>query len=127
MIRLIRTMWAGLGLFAAMLSPGCGDSAAPQPISVSIVPDVASLPAGGTQDFTATVDNDPAAKGVSWTVTGGGCSGELCGSITPNSSASGAAVTYTSPATVPSPTVVTITATSLTDITKFVSATVTIS
>jgi hypothetical protein len=127
MIRLIRTMWAGLGLLAAMLSSGCGDSAAPLPISVSILPDVASLPAGGTQDFTATVDNDPAAKGVAWTVTGGGCSGALCGTIRPNSSASGATVTYTSPTTVPTPAVVTITATSLTDITKLVSATVTIS
>jgi hypothetical protein len=79
-----------------------------------------------TQAFTATVANDSANKGVAWTVTGTGCSGATCGTVTPASSASGAAATYTAPGTVPSPATVTLAATSVADPTKSASATITV-
>ena len=126
MRRFIRSASSALGFLPMVLVSGCGETTAPQPISVSVLPDAASLPAGGTQAFTATVKNDPTTKGVTWTVTGGGCSGAACGTVAPTSSASGAAVTYTAPATVPTPATVTVIATSGADNTKFAPAAVTI-
>jgi hypothetical protein len=74
----------------------------------------------------ATVANDAAAKGVSWTVSGAGCSGATCGVVSPATSASGASVTYTAPAAPPNPPTVTLTATSVADGTKSASITITI-
>src|SRR2546430_16616568 len=70
----------GLVLLAA-----CGDSTAPggagQAISVAVVPPSASLLTSRSQDFTATVTNDPSNSGVTWSITG--CSGGpgVCGSL----------------------------------------------
>jgi len=81
----------------------------------------ASLVAGTTASLTAAVANDSANAGVKWTVT---CGSAACGSISPTSTASGAATTYTAPAIPPSPATVTITATSVTDTTKTATATI---
>jgi hypothetical protein len=118
------TLAASLALFLLVMS--CDESTAPQPISVSVLPEAASLPAGGTRDFRATVENDPATRGVTWTATGAGCSGAACGTITPTASASGDAVNYTAPSTAPAPATVTITAVSVADNSKHDVATVTI-
>jgi hypothetical protein len=83
-----------------------------------------SLVIGTTASFTATVANDSANKGVTWTVTCG--SSGACGGFSPTSTASGSPTTYTAPAAVPTNNTVTITATSVTDTTKSASATVTI-
>jgi hypothetical protein len=85
-----------------------------------------SVPTGQTSSITATVQNDAQNKGVSWTLTGAGCSGATCGALSATSSASGAAIIYTAPATVPTPATVTAAATSVTDSTKTAPVTITI-
>jgi hypothetical protein len=96
------------------------------PVAVAISPASASVPVGHTQGLTATVQNDAQNKGVTWTLSGVGCSGSACGTLSAASSASGAAVTYTAPAKVPSPATVTATATSVADSTKTSAATITV-
>jgi hypothetical protein len=124
-------------LAAMLLIAGCGGGSAstpvaapsapaPTPISVAISPATPSVQTGQAATFTATVVNDSAAKGVSWTLAGSGCSGATCGTLSANSSASGAVVTYTAPAVVPSPANVTLSATSVADGTKSATATITI-
>jgi len=109
---------AGLVLFAA-----CGlDSLAPPPISVSVVPPTASLLTSASQDFMATVANDPSNSGVTWSITE--CTGGsgVCGSL---SNVTSTTATYTAPATVP-PSGLGITATAVADNTKSFTASVTI-
>jgi hypothetical protein len=96
------------------------------PITVSLSQTAVSVMVNATTTFTATVGNDPLNKGVSWTVSGTGCSGAMCGTVAPTTSASGAAVTYTAPVSVPSPATVTLTATSVADTTKAGTATITV-
>jgi hypothetical protein len=92
------------------------------PIAVSVVPATVSLLAGGSQDFTATVANDPANTGVTWSITG--CAGDpaACGSLT---NVTNTMATYTAPATVPAA-ALGVTATSVADGTKSSTATVAI-
>jgi len=77
----------------------------------------------GTQNFTATVQNDSQNKGVNWSLSGAGCSGKACGTL---SNVTTTAVTYHAPATAPSPATVTLTATSIADGTKTAAATITV-
>jgi hypothetical protein len=73
---------------------------APSHISVSVSPTSASVQAGGgTRSFTATVRNDRNNRGVRWSLSGTGCSGSACGTLSATSSASGVPVTYTAPGT----------------------------
>jgi hypothetical protein len=96
-------------------------------ITVLVSPPSASVQSpSGTQPFTATVSNDAQNKGVSWALSGTGCSGAACGTLSSSTSASGMAVTYTAPSTVPSPALVTLTATSVADNTKSSSAGITL-
>ncbi len=124
-----------LALTTVMLLGGCGGGGsspspdptpAPPAISVTVAPTSASVQVGLTQTFTATVSNDSANKGVTWTLSGTGCTGGACGALSAASSASGAAVTYTAPVTAPSPATVILTATSVADTTKAASATITV-
>jgi hypothetical protein len=97
-------------------------------ITVSVSPVTASVQAGGgSQRFTATVRNDRHNRGVRWALSGGGCSGNTCGTLSATSSSSGTPITYTAPANVPSPATVTLTATSVSNTAKGASATITIS
>jgi Abnormal spindle-like microcephaly-assoc'd, ASPM-SPD-2-Hydin len=103
-----------------------GMAAAPA-IVVNVSPGTANVQAGtGTQSFSATLQNDSQNKGVNWTLSGTGCSGNACGMLSASSSASGAAITYTAPTTVPNPGTVILTATSVADSTKSAAATITI-
>ena len=96
-------------------------------IAVTVLPATpVSVQTGGGQNFTATVQNDSQNKGVTWSLSGGGCSGAACGTVSAASSASGAPITYTAPANVPSPATVTLTATSVTDNTKSAETTITV-
>jgi hypothetical protein len=96
-------------------------------ISVSVSPTTASVQAGGgSQRFSATVRNDRHNRGVRWTLSGGGCSGNACGALSATSSSSGTPITYTAPANVPSPATVTLTATSVSNTAKSASASITI-
>lgn len=108
-----------LTLALAAANCGCGSSSAsppPPPIGVSLSQTAATLSADATAQFTATVSNDSASKGVTWTVA---CSAAACGSVSPAATLSGAATTYTAPATAPPRLLpVTITAISVADTTK---------
>lgn len=95
-----------------------------KPISVAFAAaPPASVAEGAVQAFTATVTNDSASAGVTWSVT---CGSASCGSFDQTNTGSGAATNYTAPATIPSGGSVTIKAASVTDPTKSVTATVTI-
>jgi hypothetical protein len=87
-------------------------------ISVSVSPLSANVPANGTQQFTASVQNTTNAA-VTWSLGGSGCSGVTCGTIS-------SAGLYTAPSAVPNPATVTVTATSQANSSKSGSATVTI-
>jgi hypothetical protein len=105
------------GLGAALYLAGCGggQSSAP-PISVSISQTSAkALDQGQSASFTATVANDAANKGVTWAVSGTGCTGAACGVL---SGQTPTGVTYTAPGAVSANFSVTITATSIADSTK---------
>jgi len=96
----------------------------PLPISVSVSPGSASVPAiFGTQNFTAVMTNDVQGKGVTWTLSGAGCSGGTCGTLT---NVKPTTVTYNGPSAIPNPATVTLTATSVSDNTKFGNATITV-
>lgn len=96
-------------------------------ITLSIAPGGALLPVNIAQQFTATVNNDPTNKGVTWTLAQGGtaCS-PGCGTVAPLSTASGSPTTYTAPPTVPAKPLVTLTATSVTDTTQSAGITITV-
>ncbi len=89
------------------------------PISVALTGAPASLAASGTASITATVSNDSAAKGVTWSCT----PASSCGSFNPTATASGTATTYTAPGAAGS---VVVTATSVSDTTKTASATISV-
>lgn len=88
------------------------------PVSVAISPSSAIVLEGQQQQFTATVSGTSNTS-VSWSVSGNGCSGAACGTV----SSSGL---YTAPASVPSPPQVNVTATSAADKTKSATAVVTV-
>jgi hypothetical protein len=98
-------------------------SAPSAPISVTLNSPPASVAATRTAPFTATVSNDSANAGVTWTVT---CGSAQCGTFNPASTPSGTATTFTAPAAPPTPATVTITATSVSDVSKSASASITI-
>ena len=125
-----RFILCGLILYAGLIGlVGCGGYNAPSqppptPSSVTISPTSASVKAGtGTQNFTATVMNDYLNRGVTWALSGAGCSGATCGSLSNITSSS---VTYNAPAAVPNPATVTLTATSVNNTMKSATATITV-
>ena len=87
-------------------------------VVVGVTPANVSAPVGATQQFAASVTGTSNTV-VAWAVSGTGCSGRACGTI----SSSGL---YTAPTAAPSPASVTITATSDSDPSKFATASVTI-
>lgn len=96
-------------------------------ITVAVSPTTATVQVpGGTQKFTAAVTNDRRNRGVHWSLTGAGCTGSTCGTVSATRSASGASITYTAPASEPNPATVTLTATSVSSSSKKASATITL-
>ncbi len=93
-------------------------------IMVSVSPAAATVAPGSTAKFTATVTNDGENKGVAWTVS---CPAASCGSVSPTSTPSGTATTYTPPSPPPVGNLtVTLTAASVTNPVASASATITI-
>jgi Immunoglobulin I-set domain len=86
--------------------------------AVQLNPNSATVSAGSTQQFAATVTGTSNTS-VTWAVSGAGCSGVACGTI------SGGGL-YTAPASVPSPPTLSVTVTSVADPTKSASASVTV-
>jgi Putative Ig domain len=79
--------------------------------SVAISPGTQqSIDQGQTVNFTARVTNDSNSQGVSWSVSGSGCSGDGCGTLT---STSKTAATYNAPIVVSSPLTVVVKAISV--------------
>jgi hypothetical protein len=97
---------------------GGGGTTPPAPVSITISPATATVPAGLTAHFTATVSN-ASNTAVTWQVNGTTGGDATVGTI--NSSG-----LYTAPTTVPDPPTVTVKAISQADNTKSASATVTI-
>lgn len=93
-----------------LVAVGCGGAGGmtttppPPQIAVSVSPKAGGLVVQQAISLTATVTNDPAAKGVQWSAT--------AGSFSAANSASGSPVTYTAPATAG---VYTVTASSVSD------------
>jgi len=98
-------------------------------ISISVSPTSALIPVNnGSVQFVATTGNDPASPSqANWTLLQNGtlCAAG-CGTLSPTTTASGTATTYTPPSTVPASPAVTLTATSVTDNTKSASAAITL-
>jgi len=88
------------------------------PIVVSVSPVSATVDVNATQQFAAKVTGTSAVS-VDWTVSGVGCSGAACGTIS-------SAGLYTAPAKVPTPATVTIKATSAANSSVSASTTVTV-
>jgi hypothetical protein len=108
--------------FLALLS-ACGAEETPPPpapvaIRVTISPNAANMFVDQSLQFVAMVYNST-NRAVSWTLSGVGCSGATCGTI----SSTGL---YTAPATAPIPASVIVTATSVADSTISASATITV-
>lgn len=90
----------------------------PQPIQVAIAPNPVQpvAHASAAVNFTAVVKNDSANAGVTWSLSGAGCTGTTCGTLS-NSTPSG--VSYTPPTAVPNPSTVVLKAVSNSDSNKF--------
>jgi hypothetical protein len=94
----------------------------PPGVAVNISPTTTTVLVGRTTQFTATVQNDPANKGVTWLISNSGntvCTPTLCGTIDSNGN-------YTAPPVVPTPATLTVTATSVAVPTVFGTSAVTI-
>ena len=87
-------------------------------ITVTVTPPASNVQFGDSvPNIVAIVANDPAGKGVNWSI--GTCGLAHCGSLSAQTSASGGAIAYTAPNTpVSSNTLINIVATSISDTTK---------
>lgn len=93
-----------------------------QPISVGFAPAPPStLEVGASAQFRAALNNDVTSAGVRWSII---CGSTDCGFFGPVETISGVATTYVAPAIVPAGGNVQITATSVADPTKSMSATI---
>jgi hypothetical protein len=106
---------------AAVVAFRSASGSAPPPISISVSPTLATVPAGGAQAVTATLQFDSQNKGANWSLSGTGCSGSSCGTL---SNVTTTSATYNGPAI--SPQTVTLKATSIADSTKSASASITV-
>ena len=93
------------------VAPGTG-------VAIVVSPSSTTVTAGANQQFTATVTGNSNAA-VTWSMSGAGCSGAACGTISVGG-------LYTAPAGVPSPATFQVTVTSVADPTKSASASVTV-
>ena len=106
-----------VALIAVGLISGCGPTP-PPPIAVTLSPSAAqAIDEGQALSISATVANDSLAKGVTWTVTGGGTL----------SATTGSPVTYTAPTSGSANITATVTATSVADATKAASVNIVVS
>ncbi|MEI9978446.1 MAG: hypothetical protein WDN23_05495 [Edaphobacter sp.] len=95
-----------------------------QPISVSFAPAPPStLQVGASAQFRAALNSDVTNAGVRWSVI---CGSTDCGFFGPVETVSGGATTYVAPAAVPLGGTVQVTATSVADPTKSVSANISV-
>jgi hypothetical protein len=117
------SFWSLAALILALFSSACGGGSSQsgtspgtqsRSISVVLSPLSSSVVPGGITTVSATVSNDSAHAGVTWSCA----PANACGSFRPASTASGMTTTYMAPALVPTGAVVTIIAKSVTDNSK---------
>src|SRR5262249_3169671 len=83
------------GVLLAWTLGGCSSDKKAVVIVVAVSPSAAqTIDQGQSVNITGTVSNDTANKGVMLSVSGTGCSGNACGTLSATTAASGAAVTY---------------------------------
>jgi len=87
-------------------------------VGIAVSPASAQVVGGGKQQFSAVITGE-LDSGVNWKVSGTGCSGSTCGSISSEG-------LYTAPSTIPSPPLVMVTATLEAAPTEAATATVTV-
>ena len=108
-----------VGMFLAAViavgNLGCGGGTQPPPISVNALASAQTIDESRSANITASVVNDPANKGVIWSLSGSGCAGSACGTLSNQTATS---VTYTAPSTVTATLAVNVVATSVADATK---------
>lgn len=119
-----------------VLQQGSLNSPAITPITIGVAPSSVPLQLSTSQIFVATLTGDILNKGAVWTLTGAGCSGATCGTLSPSFNIAGSnqtislsasSITYTAPPSLPSTPTVTLTATSVQDSTKIANATIVLS
>lgn len=87
-------------------------------VGISVSPTMAQVGVSAQKQFSATVTGS-SNTAVMWTITGIGCAGNICGTVSPLG-------LFTAPALPPNPPFLSVVATSVADPTKFATATVTI-
>jgi hypothetical protein len=106
-----RGLVTAIALLALVTSRCSGVTAPSSAISVLVVPGEVNLRALETQMFRASITGDDSVvKGVTWRLSGPACSGQGCGSLTRLTPYE---AQYVAPAQVPTPLLVTVTATSI--------------
>ena len=114
-------------LFAVVVKNSAGSAtstnatlnvAAAAGVAVQVSPNSVTNAVGSTQQFAATVTGT-SNTAVTWSVSGTGCSGTACGTISVGG-------LYTAPASVPSPATLLVRATSVADPSKSASASITV-
>src|SRR5579875_1241020 len=118
MKRTLRNVCIALFTLAVTILAGCSSSNYKPPISVSITSPAThpSIQQGQSVTITASVANDPANKGVTWTLSGQGTlSGQTATSVV-----------YNAPASVTANMTATVTATSVSDTSKTASLAITV-
>ncbi len=127
--RILILFFSAVGIAVAGCAGGGGGGGGDrqQDITVTLSPKTVSVAGGQTQVFTATILN-PNNNGVSWSLSGSGCTGSACGTLGNYSGNNnqGWTATYTAPLTAPNPATVTISARSVDDTSKSDTATATI-
>src|SRR5579862_4343398 len=107
----VRVALCFLACAGLMVFCGCGGGSS-NPITIEIVPPATgnSVDVGSakTLTFNAQLGGDTGNKGVTWKLTGSGCSGAGCGTL---SGIGPLSVTYTAPTALPSTTALTVTLT----------------
>jgi putative Ig domain-containing protein len=104
-----------IALVVAVSNSGCGGASPAVPISVNAFSSAQTIDESRSASITATVANDTASKGVTWSLTGTACAGSACGML---SNQTGTSATYTAPSPVAANLSVKVVATSVADNTK---------
>src|SRR5579859_5244993 len=64
-----------LATIISVFVSGCGGGTPPPPISVNAFSSAPTIDEGRSANITASVTNDLANRGVTWSVSGSGCAG----------------------------------------------------
>src|ERR1019366_3866767 len=99
---MIKTFLFGVALLSLALAGGCakGGNGTVPTVTVTVPNNATSLLVNASVVLTATVDG-VTDKTVAWTLSGTGCPGRACGTLTPITGTTPATATYQAPATAP--------------------------